>query len=364
MKFLYALLARLFPHHAAAAADPRRIVLILPCCIGDVVLGTAALAALRRAYPDAQITWAVGSWSRRVLEGHPLLNDLLDTGPAALPVKSPRGLLRFVRLLRKGRYDLAVSLVRSPLMSLAVWLAGIPQRAGLDSVGRGFGYNIRARIDPDQPRHEADIYLEVLRALGLPVEGVFATIPLHDADRDAVRAQLAGRGCGERYLVVNPAGGQNPGMTLDAKRWPPQHFAALINRLTLCLNADAVLVAGPDDAAIIAAVQGLLEKPAISFVGELTFGQIGALAVEALLYIGNDTGLTHYAAAVGAKTVMILGPSDPVRYAPFAPDALAVWKPSRVVEGGVAGGAPKDWDWLRDGITVEEAERQIVEWMG
>lgn len=362
MTFLYALLAHLLPDRAPVPITPRRIVLILPCCIGDVVLGTAALAALRRAYPDAQITWAVGSWSRRVLEGHPLLNELLDCGPAALPVKSPRGLLRFVRLLRRGNYDLAVSLVRSPLISLAVWLSRIPHRAGLNSAGRGFGYNIRAHIDPQQPRHEGDIYLDVIRALGLPVEGAFANVPVSEADRATVRGQLAGRGCGERYIVINPAGGQNPGMTLDAKRWPPQNFAALINRLVLKLTAEVVLIAGPDDAEIIAAVTALLNKPPVTFVGELTFGQIGALAVGALLYIGNDTGLTHYAAAAGAKTVMILGPSDPVRYAPFTADALAVWKPSRVVQGGVAGGAPKDWEWSRDGIGVDEAEKQIMAW--
>ena len=133
--------------------DPRRIVLILPCCIGDVVLATATLRALRRTFPSSHITWAVGSWSKGVIEHHDLLDAILDTGTAALPVKSRREMLDFARLLRKGHFDLAVSLVRSPLMSMAVLLSGIRHRAGLDSGGRGFGYNIRARIDPSQPRH-------------------------------------------------------------------------------------------------------------------------------------------------------------------------------------------------------------------
>ena len=102
---------------------------------------------------------------------------------------------------------------------------------------------------------------------------------------------------------------------------------------------------------------------AATFVGDLTFAEIAALANESILYLGNDTGLTHLAAAAGAKTVMILGPSDPQRYAPYAPRALALWKPAAVLRGGVAAGSPADWDWSRDGIGVLEAERQIWEWL-
>ena len=348
----------------AALAQPKRIVLILPCCIGDVVLATATLVALRRGYPNAHITWAVGGWSRQAVEQHPALDAVLDTGPAALPVRTPGGLLRFVRQLRAGRYDLAVSLVRSPLMSLALLLSGIRWRAGLDSGGRGFGYNVRAPISPDERRSEGDIYLDVARALGLDVAGCRANAPVTEADADSVWALLAARGISGRYIVLNPTGGQNPGMTLDVKRWPPDQFAALANRLAARTQAAVVLLGGPGDVALIDGVQARLERPAVVFVGALTFGQIGALAKAALVYVGNDTGLTHYAAAAGAKTVMILGPSDPQRYAPFTDNALALWRPGARPGGGVAAGAPADWDWARDGVSVDEVEQRIVEFVG
>ena len=200
----------------------KRIVLILPCCIGDVVLATATLKALRRAAPDAYIAWAVGSWSKAAVEQHDLLDAVIDTGTAALPVKSPGGMLRFVRQLRAGKFDLAVSLVRSPLMSVAVLLSGIPQRAGLDSAGRGFGYTIRATINPNQPRHEGDVYLDVARALGIDVTDCYANVPVVERDADAVRVKLRERGISGAYLVVNPAGGNNPGMIMTAKRYPPE----------------------------------------------------------------------------------------------------------------------------------------------
>lgn len=341
----------------------RRIVLILPCCIGDVVLATATLKALRRAYPEAHITWAVGTWSKGVVEHHDMLDAVLDTGEAALPVKSAGGLWRFVRQLRAGQYDLAVSLVRSPLMSLAVWLSGIPQRAGLDSAGRGFGYNVRAPIDPNVPHHEGDIYLDVARALRLDTTDCWANMPVYDEDRQTMWRLLDEKGVRGDFILLNPAGGRNPGMLMDAKRWPPENFATLAKRLEKQLNAQMVLLAGPGDGDIIEAVHSfLLERPA-TFVGGLSFGQISALANMSQLYVGNDTGLTHLAAASGARTVMILGPSDPKRYAPFAPHSLALWKPTSLGTGGVSGGAPQDWDWGRDGIGADEAFEQISVWL-
>lgn len=334
-----------------------RIVLILPCCIGDVIMATATLKALRRGYPDAHITWAVGSWSRQAVEHHDLLDAILDTGPAALPVKSWGGFWRFVQQLSGGNFDLAVSLVRSPLMSLAVWLSGIPHRAGLDSAGRGFGYNIRAPLNPAEARPEGEIYLEVARALGLDTTGCYTNVPVNEALWPALAAKLKDP---ERYIVINPAGGRNPGMMMDSKRWPPGNFAQLADRLAATLDTGIVLLGGPNDGDIIHAVQSQMAAPAAAFIGTLRFDEIALLANRARLYTGNDTGLTHLAAAAGAKTAMILGPSDPARYAPFAPNAIALWKPAQVAQTGVAAGVPEHWDWARDGIGVGEVEQAIL----
>ncbi|MCA9906895.1 MAG: hypothetical protein KC547_23730, partial [Anaerolineae bacterium] len=164
----------------------KRILLVLPCCIGDVVLATATLQALRRAYPAAQIAWAVGTWSKAAIEQHPLLDAIVDTGPEALPMQTPGGLWRFVRQIRAGDYDLLVSLVRSPLMSVAALLSGIPNRAGIDSAGRGFGYTIRVSIDPQVRRHEAEIYLDVARALGIDTENCYANISVPSDARSII----------------------------------------------------------------------------------------------------------------------------------------------------------------------------------
>jgi ADP-heptose:LPS heptosyltransferase len=328
-------------------------VLILPCCIGDVIMATATLKALRRGYPDAHITWAVASWSKPVVENH----DLLDT---VLPVKSPADFVRFVSQLRAGKFDLAVSLVRSPLMSLAVRLSGIPQRVGLDSAGRGFGYNIRVPIDPNEVRHEAEIYLDVPRALGLNTDDCFTNVTVDDSLWPVLSSKLAEYHIEPPYIVINPTGGRNPGMVMDAKRWPPANFAALADGLAAQSGAQIILLGGPNDGDIIRAVQAHMTTSAAALIGELSFAEIALLANRARLYVGNDTGLTHLAAAASAPIAAIFGPSDPKRYAPFAPNAITLWKPAQVQQAGVAAGTPENWDWSRDGISVEEAEQQIL----
>jgi heptosyltransferase II len=355
---MYRLLSRLFLTYPPSGSI-RRILIVRPCCIGDVVLATAVLNGLRRHYPDAHITWAVGGWSRRAIARHPAVDSILDTGARANPTATPLGFIRFVRLLRKRYYDLVIGLVRSPVMSLALGLSGIPHRVGLDSAGRGFGYTVRVPVVPATARHEAEIYLDTLRAIAIPTDDCYAEVPVHADDQAAIaRLQLP-----EPYIVLNPTGGHNPGMTFDTKRWPPAYFAALANHLTATHGTHSVLLGGPDDGPILDAVMAGLDHPGQVFCGMLSFGEIGALAARSAGYIGNDTGLTHLAAASGARTVMILGPTDPARYAPYTPASLALWKPATLPAGGVAAADPTTWDWARDGIDPATVIRRVDEFL-
>ena len=322
---IYRILQRAFPA-GATPMQPRRIVFIRPCCIGDVVMATAALTALREAFPNAHISFAVGAWSARAIEGHPALDAILDTG-ADLPWRSPAGFWRLVRILRRGRYDTAVSLVRSPLMSLAVRLAGIPLRAGMDSGGRGFGYNLRVAVDPDKPAHEAALYLRVASAVAGRELHAHAHIPVEESAQKSVTARLHAVGIDGRVIVAHPGGGSNPGADVADKRYPPADMAALLDKLADETGARVILLGGQGDAALLADVARNMQSPCQQWAGELSFAEIGALAAESLCYIGNDSGLTHLAAACGAKTVMLMRVTDPRRYAPYTPDSLALDNP-------------------------------------
>ena len=155
-------------------------------------------------------------------------------------------------------------------------------------------------------------------------------MPIDAGARRRIRERLAAQQIARPYLVAHPGGGSNPGMTLESKRYPPAQLAALLDHVAEARKASLILLGGPDDSALVAEVAAKLKRPAVSWVGELSFAEIAALAAGALGYIGNDSGFTHLAAAAGAATVMIMGPTDPARYAPFTPNRLALWKPRAI----------------------------------
>lgn len=334
---------------ASRDLKPRRVALLLPCCIGDVLMATATLMALRRAWPEAHVTWIAGGVALAVIRDHDAVDGTLECD--SLPQRSPLALFRLLRQLRVGRFDLVLSLSRSPLISLVVGLSGIPLRAGLDSGGRGLGYNRRVPLNAAEARHEAEIYLDVARALGLDVSDCRARMPVQDELWPALQQRLRAGGIDPaRYVLLLPAGGSNPGMDLLQKRWPPQHYAQLARTLA----RDVVLVGGPDDAAVLEDVNRELDGPALCLAGELSFAEIATLARRADVTVGNDSGLTHLAAAADARTVAIFGPSDPRRYAPFTPGLLVLWKSGPLPAAGVSAGAAPGWNWQEHGIGVEE----------
>ncbi len=350
MAWVYHCLGRFFRSKKLPTA-PKRILILKPCCIGDVVMTTPLLMAIRRAYPQAHLIFAVGTWSIGALDGQPAIDTLLDIGVGANPAKSIGGLWRLARLLRAQQCDMVFVPDRSPLLALATWLARIPHRIGLDSDGRGFAYTIRARVSPDEEINEAEIYLRLASAVRIPSSD-HTHIDIPDYVQTHIETIIAEKNIALPYIVIHPAGGANPGMVMSSKRWLPHYFTQLATWLHQTYGATIIFIGAKSDTPIIQAVTQHLTIPYHDLTGELTLMQIGALGKHALLYIGNDTGLTHLVAATGAKTAMILGPSSPKRYAPYHPNALALWKPVNLPTGGVAQ-LLENWDWERDGIGVD-----------
>jgi lipopolysaccharide heptosyltransferase II len=304
-------------------------LVIKPCCLGDVLFATPALAALRRAYPEARIDFAVGRWARTIVEHNPHVDGIVDCGPVGSGRYGLSDYLRLMRKVRQERYTCALVLDRSPWLSVLPYLAGIPIRAGLDSGGRGFSLTHSVPVEP--MRHEAELYLDVVRALGVSAEGVGLTFLPDDAERK--RVQELGGEIGlslpkaDSLVLIHPGGGENPGMVLPAKRWPVERLAVLAERLMERAGARVILVGGPEDGALARTIQEQAAAGLSNLVGRLSLGELAALMEHANLYIGHDTGATHLAVAMGTPTIALFGPSDPARYGPYGSErAVALWK--------------------------------------
>jgi len=129
-------------------------------------------------------------------------------------------------------------------------------------------------------------------------------------------------------VAIHPAGGRNPGMYLPAKRWPPERFAAIADRVIESLGGTVVLIGGPGDEGVAAAVIERMTNEPLDLTGQLTWGETGAVLEKSDLCLGNDTGAMHLAVAVGTPVVAIFGPSDPRIYGPYADRSVALWKGS------------------------------------
>ncbi len=310
---------------------PSSILIIKPCCLGDVLMATPVIAALRQALPRARIDFAVGDWARAMVENNPHLDGLVDCGPVGSGSRySWREYLDLVRRIRAGGYEACFVLDRSPLISLLPYLGGVPQRVGLDSQGRGFSLTVGLPVVG--LKHEADLYLDTVRAVGVEVKDPRLEFYPSEEDHRHVAEMLAlSPAEGSRaapqvpLVVIHPAGGSNPGMTLSAKRWPPQRFATLADRLIEERGAQVLLVGGPDDGPITAAIKDGMRYEPRDLTGQLTFGQLGALLERCDLFIGHDTGAMHLAVAVGAPVVAIFGPSDPRMYGPYGKNGVTLW---------------------------------------
>ncbi|GAC1640207.1 MAG: glycosyltransferase family 9 protein [Herpetosiphon sp.] len=339
-------------------AQPRRIVLVKPCCLGDVLFTTPLLRSLRRHFPAAHITYAVGPWS------YPMVatNRDVDAG-LLLPERWTGGsVTAVVRSLRAARFDLAVVPDRSPLLSFITVAAGIPMRAGLDSAGRGFGYNLRTRV-PDGVVHEADLYSLVARSLAIgKVDRClsFDVAPQARAAAGELAANvLKGR---QRLVVLHPGGGANPGMTLARKRWLPSRWASIADRLATTYNAAVLLVGGPGDKDAVAAVQVAMQRPAEALVHRWEWSVLAGLLERADLFLGHDTGMLHLACAVGTPAVAVFGPSDPQMYGPYSEHGVAVWKPTPpspcFVDGWADPACPCDYQCMR-AVSVDDVWQAV-----
>ena len=330
---------------------PRKALILKPCCLSQVMLTTPLLAALAQAFPQTRFDWAVSDWARPAITGNPHLSTLLSTGPGPLHSCTWSELGAFVQRVRDASYDTCIIPSRSSLLAYVAWRAHIPQRVGLHIDGRGFAHTLPV-TPPTENQHETAVYLSLAHALGVPDEvtdQVGAEFFPSDSARKVITERLVALDwLGDVPLVVvHPGGGLNPAYTQPEKRWPRERFALLCSYLVRHHQARVILVGDEEDRSLTQDIEGLVTVSLVNLAGQLSLSELGALCEIADLYVGNDAGPTHVAAAVGCPTLAIYGPSDPALSRPYATkgEVVALWRQRE-------GDQPFSWE---DGISLQEA---------
>ena len=286
-----------------------RILVRAPTWIGDAVMATPALRALRAAQPRAEIA----------LEGRPAVGALLG-GLASFdrfladPGRGPRAALARARALRSARFDWAVLLPDSPRAALGPFLARVPRRVGYAREPLRRALLTEALAPPREGGRAhalpmSERYLRITRHLGCPDRGDRLELAVDPAAAEAVERELARRGAGaqERLLVVAPGAAFGP-----AKRWPTGHFAAAAELVARRLGLLPVVAPGPGEAGLARAIAGAMRVHALALVDPTPdLPQMKALVARAALVLTNDSGPRHLAVALGRPVVVAMGPSDP-----------------------------------------------------
>jgi heptosyltransferase-1 len=313
---------------APSVRPPRRVLIIKPSSLGDVVHALPVLAGLRAAYPQAHISWLVGTACAPLLEGHPLLDEVIpfDRRRFGQMLRSRAvgaDFVRFVRDLWRRRFDLVLDLQGLLRSGFLAWVTGAGQRVGFAEareLAPAF-YTQRVRC-PTRDMHAVDKNLHLARTLGLPVDPPAFPLGLRDEELAAFRQRLAQSGRGvTRFIAVLP------GARWATKRWRADRWGQLLNGLHAGGLPAAVLLGAPDDRDYADAILASCAAPVVDLVGQTSLRELSAALALAELVLSHDSGPMHIAAALDKPIVAIFGPTNPVRTGPYCRSARVVALP-------------------------------------
>jgi ADP-heptose:LPS heptosyltransferase len=301
-------------------ADQRglRVAVLRALMLGDLLCATPALRALRQGLPQAQITLVGLPWARELAERLSSVDRFAALpgwpGLPEQPVAPPGERRRFIAAMRAQRFDWALQMhgsgdVVNPLVAAfgARRTAGfVPTRAGTHD-GPPHADAAGFAVWPDEGS-EVERLLALIDQMRLPRRGRALEFPLNDADRSA--AWPLWQGCGGRPLALVHAGSQLP-----SRRWPPARFAAVADALADAGHA-VLLTGSAQEAPLTQAVAAAMRRPARDLAGRTTLWTLGALVERAALVLCNDTGISHVAAALGTRSVVVSSGGDARRWAP------------------------------------------------
>jgi predicted lipopolysaccharide heptosyltransferase III len=299
----------------------RRVLVVKIWAIGEVIMATPAFRALRELLPEAHITMLTGRAAYPVVELSPRFDKVLAVDEAVFLKPKPAVLLSLVKKLRRERYDLVVSLHHAWQFGVFAALTGARHRVGFDRRREGFAYS--TGVKPEPGRHQVNEYFDLVKALG--TTGEPGPLEIYTDESDEIRADEAmGRlkEAGKRAALVAPGGGVNPKTKMPEKRWPAERYAALIEMLAP--DFALALVGGPGDEEAGVAVAGKLKAEVTNLIGRTTLRELYALSARADLFVGNDSAPMHLAAAAGAPTVAVFGPTDPTLNGPWSDRARVI----------------------------------------
>jgi lipopolysaccharide heptosyltransferase II len=285
----------------------KNILIVRTDRMGDVILTTPAIRALRKNLPNARLTALVSPATRELLDGNPYLDEVLVDDRKNVN-RGPLGFFKLAGLLRAKRFDLAIIFHTKKRTNALCFFAGIPQRLGYRN--NKYGFLLTKKVFDDRSlgiKHEAEYCLDLLKTIGIEERKLELFIPIRkEAEAWAERFWDENhlRSC--RCVVA-----VNPGASSPTRQWPAKRFAEVIDDLVTRYSSRTILIGGQDNAKAARDVLAAVHSPVLDLTGKLSLGQLTSLLKRCQLLVSNITGPAHVAAGVGTAVVALFTRNQP-----------------------------------------------------
>ena len=295
-------------------SSSQNILVVQPSWVGDAVMATPTLRALRELYPDAHISYLLRRYVKPIYEGMPWADRLITYRTGRTRAKAGKGTFDLAARLRSGKFDLAVLLPNSFKSALICKMAGIDRIIGYERDGRGFLLDDKLLPVKERgkfiPTPIVKYYLGIAHYLGSHHRDLKLQLFVTESEKREAQDVIARTGLENSprpWIILNP--GAQYGA---AKCWLPEYFAQLGDRFVKELGATVLISAAPKERTIVDAIQRQMKHAAVDLSrAGMTLGAMKEIVRRSDLMVTNDTGPRHIAAAFDVPVVTVFGPTHP-----------------------------------------------------
>ncbi|TKB74942.1 MAG: putative lipopolysaccharide heptosyltransferase III [Nitrospira sp.] len=296
----------------------KNILIIKLRYIGDVLLATPTLRAIKAAWSDVRVTMMVNRGTEDVLSGNPDVDEIVVLDKGSLVAQS-----RLIAGLRSRRFDTVIDLTDGDRSAFLSWISGAPVRIGFNAEHRWRGKYYTQVVQPvPGVQHRIDRDLEALKPVNIQAGSKDPQLRLTPEEMNSADQLLDQLAIQRSQPIVI----LQPGARYWFKAWPPERFAELADRLASDYGCQILIGGSRDEEALAQRIHEAAKSRPISMAGQATLKQFAAIAKCAALFVGNDSGAMHIAAAVGTPMVALFGPSNPAEWGPRGNRAMVMYK--------------------------------------
>ena len=286
----------------------RNVLIIKLRYIGDVLLATPTVRAIKAARPDVRVTMMVNRGTEDVLSGNPDLDEIMVLDKGSLAAQS-----RLIAGLRGRQFDTVIDLTDGDRSAFLTRISGAPVRIGFNDEHRWRGRYYTEVVQPvPGMRHRIDRDLETLKPLSIQTGSKDPQLWLTPEEEHSADQLLNQLGIQRSQSMVI----LQPGARYWFKAWPPERFAELADRLTSQYGYQVLIGGSDQDIDLAQQIRQTAKSKPIIMAGRTTIKQFAAIAKKTALFVGSDSGAMHIASAVSTPVVALFGPSNPREWGP------------------------------------------------